>query len=120
MNRIIAVCTLFVFAGCHTTDAYAVRSPKAETAPGASCMQQCNTLKARDPDDTEAFLRCLAVCPETTVNPGECSEQIVSAESKCADQAVRKVAVGRTIWLIIGIAAGAFVAGEAALIAGAQ
>ncbi len=116
MNRILAGClaVAVLSTGCHTTEAFAIRSPRTETAPGASCFQQCEKVKALAPDDTEAFLRCLAVCPDTTVSPNECREMPTTPETKCVDQPVRHAAVGRTIGLVFAIIGGVIVAGAAA------
>lgn len=116
MNRILTGCLIIAVlaTGCHTTEAFAIRSPRAEVAPSAPCIQQCEKVKALDPDDTEAFLRCLAVCPDTTVSPNECRELATTPETKCVDQEVRKAAVGRTIGLVFAIIGSVIVAGAAA------
>ena len=114
MNRILAGClaVAVLLTGCHTTEAFAIRSPRAEVP--APCLQQCEKVKALDPDDTEAFLRCLAVCPDTPVSPNECRELATTPETKCVDQEVRHAAVGRTIGLVFAIIGGVIVAGAAA------
>jgi len=114
MNRILSCVLVASFlAGCHTTEAFAIRSPKVEVP--APCLQQCEKVKALAPEDTEAFLRCLAVCPDTVVTPDECRDLAVSPGVQCADQAVRHAAPGRTVWLVIGIVASVLVFGSIAV-----
>ena len=114
MRALLVVAVAAALSGCRTTGYTAIVLPREEFTSQDSCFRDCPQGGLQ-----ESYLNCVRSCPDAQIiEDQECAELPLTSGLRCTEQTHSKFSPGKTIVLVVVLAAvGAVVLGATAVAA---